>query len=287
MPTLAKYIVDANTAATAPILNFQGFAVGNPYTTFYSGSPAMLATYWGHQLVAKPTWDKYQENCLDALKPNVQMCEALYMEMYLQVGDINPYAVYYPVCTEDSGRRAGRAQRYWFLNHHFANASRELRNMVLGSEEYQPCEDDYATEYANLASVKTALHVKEDLEWAECSYTVHYKQADGRTSMTPIYQYLIDGGYGLNILVYSGDDDAVCGTVGTQDWIWDLGYSVEGRMWQTYEVEEQVAGYATKWTDTKLAFVTVHGAGHEVPTYKPEIALDLWQKYLNGEWTNA
>ena len=45
-------------------------------------------------------------------------------------------------------------------------------------------------------------------------------------SMTPIYNYLIDGKYGLNLLVYSGDDDDVCATVGTQSWIWDLGYDV-------------------------------------------------------------
>jgi hypothetical protein len=66
--------------------------------------------------------------------------------------------------------------------------------------------------------------------------------------MTPIYNYLIDGDYGLNILVFSGmcmacllvvfhlghekfssfagDDDDVCATVGTQDWIWGLGYEV-------------------------------------------------------------
>ena len=77
-------------------------------------------------------------------------------------------------------------------------------------------------------------------------------------------------------------------------------------MYQAYEVAGQMAGYATKWAgtkyhyliwwiaifiliiliDAKLGFVTVHGAGHEVPTYKPEVALELWTKYLNGEWTN-
>jgi len=29
---------------------------------------------------------------------------------------------------------------------------------------------------------------------------------------------------GLNILVYSGDNDAVCATIGTQNWIYDLGF---------------------------------------------------------------
>ena len=40
-------------------------------------------------------------------------------------------------------------------------------------------------------------------------------------SMQDHYKYLIDGGYGLKILVYSGDDDAVCATIGTQAWVSD------------------------------------------------------------------
>ena len=66
MPTLAKQIVDENTnAATTgnPVLNFKGFAVGNPATTFYSAIPAGMETYWGHQLISKPLYDKFEENC--------------------------------------------------------------------------------------------------------------------------------------------------------------------------------------------------------------------------------
>jgi len=288
MPTLAKYIVDQNTAGVNPALNFKGFAVGNPYTTFYSGTPAMLQTYWGHQVIAKPTWDKYTEECLNAIKPNLEVCEFLFMDMYLQTGNLNPYALDYPVCTEDSVAKYGRDQRYWFLKHHLSNSSAALRQAILGDvEKYEPCAEDYATAYANLAEVKKAIHVNDAIEWSMCSYSCRYKQSDGSTSMTPLYNYLIDGGFGLNILVYSGDDDSVCGTIGTQDWIWDLGYEVDGRMWQTYTVNQQTAGYLTKWTDTKLAFLTIHGAGHEVPTYKPAESLDMWARYLNGEFTDA
>lgn len=106
-------------------------------------------------------------------------------------------------------------------------------------------------------------------------------------SMTHIYKYLIDGKFGLKILVFSGDDDGVCPTEGTQSWIWDLGYRTAGRPWQAYTVANQTAGYITKWANTKLAFATVHGAGHEVPTYKPEVALHLWHSYLDGELNNA
>lgn len=142
------------------------------------------------------------------------------------------------------------------------------------------------SKYLNLPEVKNALHVKSDIKWKKCSSSVRYNRADGAVSMVPIYKYLIEGNYGLKILVYSGDDDGVCGTVGTQKWIWKLGNKLEPEdEWQPYLFHNQLVGYYTIWKDAKMGFVTIHGAGHEVPTYKPKVSLDLWARYLLGEWT--
>lgn len=307
MPTLAKEIVDQQkTAAAAEKLNFQGFAVGNPFTTPYSGIPASVETYWGHQVVSKPTYDKWVTSCVDPTKPNTEECEALFIEFYRQVGSLNPYALDYPICLDDSmggAAKYGRAQRLAFFNHWFAGASDDLRDAVglpsmlemggntklnaKATNDYEPCEDVYTTDYLSRDDVKEAMHVKKDIAWEECSYKVRYDEKDGLKSMVPIYQELINGGNNLNILVYSGDDDSVCGTVGTQSWIWDMGYGKPfGQTWSEYTYKGQPSGFITKWTKEKLAFVTVHGAGHEVPTYKPEVALDLFTKYLDGEWTS-
>ena len=43
-----------------------------------------------------------------------------------------------------------------------------------------------------------------------------------------------------------------------------MGYNVSGKMWQEQTYDGQTSGYLTKWADTKFAFLTVHGAGHEV-----------------------
>lgn len=103
--------------------------------------------------------------------------------------------------------------------------------------------------------------------------------------MAPYYNYLIDGGYGLSILVYSGDDDSVCAMSGTDDWLWDLGYeTIDGKYWQEWVVDQQTAGYVTHFKDGALTYATVHGAGHEVPTYKPKQALQLFENYINGVW---
>lgn len=73
MPTLAKEIVDRNADGKQPHLNFKGLAVGNPQTTFYSAIPSGLATYWGHQLISKPTWDSYSTTCLSRDNFNVSV----------------------------------------------------------------------------------------------------------------------------------------------------------------------------------------------------------------------
>lgn len=89
----------------------------------------------------------------------------------------------------------------------------------------------------------------------------------------------------IQILVYSGDDDSICGTVGTQEWIWDLGFDLSSdSVWQPYYVDSIHSGYYTKWENVKLVFVTVRDAGHEVPRYKPVVALDMWHKFLDSSW---
>jgi carboxypeptidase C (cathepsin A) len=105
----------------------------------------------------------------------------------------------------------------------------------------------------------------------------------------------------LQVLVYSGDDDGVCGTVGTQRWIYDLGFPVK-KLWNTWEVDGQTAGYTTDFEtpggkDSRFTFTTVHFAGHEVPTYKPKEALELFKTFgqvnttqviqVNTKYTNT
>lgn len=294
IPTLAKEIVDQNAAGANPKLNFKGFAVGNPYTNVYSGTPAMIDTYWGHQLVAKPLYDQYNAACNGKVSNPVK-CTTITAQISASVGNLNAYALDYPVCVDQSASgkmtKFGRAQRVWFLNSLLESQGLGLKEKAaLGlpaADSYEPCEDDYTDAYLNSVAVKEAIHVQKNIKWNSCSYKLKYNHSDGQVSTAPIYNYLIDGGFGLDILVYSGDDDSVCGTVGTQDWIWSLGYEVAGAQWTPYMVNKQTAGFLTKWTNTKLGFLTVHGAGHEVPTYKPDVALDLFTRFLAGEFTNA
>lgn len=273
MPTLANEIINYNDATESGKLNFKGFAVGNPYTDYYSGVGAEMETYWGKQLLPKPSWDKYVANgCLTVEQQlNNSVCTYMILDFMKKIGNLNPYALDYPVC--------------------LSSQQRAMRTFLHGSEgvaSYEPCEDEFSTNYLNDPAVKKAIHVLDDIEWVECSHTTKYQMADKMLPMEKYYRTILNSKThpDLRVLVYSGDDDSVCGTIGTQKWIYDLGFPVDN-LWTTWMVDGQTAGYSTTFKtpfgkDSRFAFMTVHGAGHEVPTYKPKEALDLFQRYLKG-----
>jgi carboxypeptidase C (cathepsin A) len=273
MPTLADAIIQYNDATEMNKLNFKGFAVGNPYTDYYSGVGAEMETYWGKQLLPKPSWDKYVANgCLTVEQQlNNSVCTYMILDFMKKVGNLNPYALDYPVCLSSQQRAM----------HTFLHGTD-------GVASYEPCEDEFSANYLNDPAVKKAIHVLDDIEWVECSHTTKYQMADKMLPMEKYYRTLLNSKThpDLRILVYSGDDDSVCGTIGTQKWIYDLGFPVDN-LWTTWMVDGQTAGYSTTFKtpfgkDSRFAFMTVHGAGHEVPTYKPKEALDLFQRYLEN-----
>jgi len=60
-----------------------------------------------------------------------------------------------------------------------------------------------------------------------------------------------------------------------------------GKKWETWNEKKsgQIAGYVTQM-EGDLTLITVHSAGHEVPTYQPEAALQALGSYLDGTWFN-
>jgi carboxypeptidase C (cathepsin A) len=291
MPTLAYQIVKYNEQqADASKLNFKGFAVGNPYTDYYSGVGAEMETYWGKQLLPKPTWDKYVANgCLEVTNQfNNSMCSTLILDFMKKIGNLNPYALDYPVCVSQQQIWTTRMlyETSKMYNDEFSNAFLALK------DSYEPCEDNYAANYLNEPDVKNALHVKSSIKWEECSRTVKYEYMDKMLPMEHYYNELLNAvsNKDLRIMVYSGDDDSVCGTIGTQKWLWTLGFPVKkDEYWKVWNVDGQTAGYISQFdtpfsNESRLTFATVHFAGHEVPTYKPKEAFVLFQAYLNNDY---
>ena len=122
-----------------------------------------------------------------------------------------------------------------------------------------------------------------NVTWSECSGAVvdAYDTADFAQSMAPLYADLIARAPALRLLVYSGDDDSVCATLGTQQWIWGLGLPTVAP-WAPWTdgASGQVGGFLARLDG--LDFATVHGAGHMCPATQPARTFQLLASFLNG-----
>jgi len=136
----------------------------------------------------------------------------------------------------------------------------------------------------NQLDVQVAIHANTHLgyNWSECSNILNYDMFDQLIPMEPIYDWLQTNAPHLQITVYSGDDDSVCGSLGTQEWMWGLNRPVLTNWTSWTDPSGQVGGYLVQWQGISL--VTVHHAGHMVPTFQPARALYLLTQYLAGLW---
>ncbi|GJN00719.1 hypothetical protein PR202_ga17918 [Eleusine coracana subsp. coracana] len=110
------------------------------------------------------------------------------------------------------------------------------------------------------------------------SEVVNTHWGDCERSVLHIYHELMQ--YGLRIWVFSGDTDAVIPVTSTR-------YSVDALKLPTvtpwhawYDDDGEVGGWSQGYEG--LTFVTVRGAGHEVPLHRPKQALTLFKSFLAG-----
>lgn len=168
---------------------------------------------------------------------------------------------------------------------------------------YDPCAESYALSYLNDAAVQSAMHVlpaereRASVNFAFCSDPVFnsWSLMDSYADTTRLYTRILQKaghrekttGQPFNVLVFSGDSDGVCGTVGTQHWIYRVANEAGRRqmhLWQPWLMDDgkgQQGGFLTRF-EGNFSFATVHAAGHEVPSYQPKAALALFAAYLDG-----
>lgn len=88
--------------------------------------------------------------------------------------------------------------------------------------------------------------------------------------------------YGYKILFFSGDTDGAVPTLGSRRWITGLGWPIKkDGEWQPWLIDEQVAGYLTRYKG--LDFVTVHGVGHMAPQWKRKEVTTMITDWIHDE----
>ena len=273
---IMKFNKEAKAGEKIPL---KGYFIGNPYVNYTSGWDDQVQTFWGHQRLSKKLWNKYKKRgCVNAdrKKWTKKRCQTLSYELIDSVGKVNPYAISYPMCLKDQ---------------HIKLVSTMTKKNKTKKVKYNPCVDKFTEKYLNKKSVQKSLNVtsKRRIKWEACSNKIKYSMANQWLSTVPYIDSHL-GGVGpedLRVMIMSGTNDSICGTVGTQNWISTLKNIRKTKdEWKQYFVDSQPSGYIAKYKGKKgkkFDFVTVNGAGHEVPEYKPKEAFYVVKKFLDDK----
>ncbi|KAF3617362.1 Serine carboxypeptidase 1 [Capsicum annuum] len=144
-----------------------------------------------------------------------------------------------------------------------------------------PCTDDrVATAWLNNEDVRKAIHAEQTTAtgpWELCTGKIILSHDSG--SMIKYHKNLTTRGY--RAIIYSGDHDMCVPYTGSETWTRSLGYPIVDE-WRPWYVNGQVAGYIQGYANN-LVFLTIKGAGHAVPEYKPREALALYSRWLEGK----
>lgn len=288
-------------------INFQGFMLGNPYVDPYSNFIAEVEALYSHGLLPRPLMQTWRETCANRDSWQSHDCEKVNARIYEIVEPgFNVYALDFPVClpvttssldkNKQNNVRTGDQQQQQHRLLHAADkdaadrtdnaATHQVRTLLSASsihnpsylppeDVYEPCGQLYMREYLSQANVQKAIHVRSDarVDWSPCSpEKINYDLSDVEVSVIDAYKKLVTMGqndeHALRMLIFSGDDDSVCATDGTQAWLYDLGAEPKHHItWKPWKMDGQVAGFWTsfdmKESRSSFAFATVHGAGHE------------------------
>ncbi|CAG7866451.1 hypothetical protein BRARA_I04511 [Brassica rapa] len=263
VPQLAKKINEYNKAFNKPTINIKGFMVGNPDMDKNNDKLGTITYWWSHAMISDTNYNLILRNCNFTADSFSKECNSSIYNAAADFGEIDQYSIYTPKCVR----------------------MKQMRKAVLARQttEYDPCTESYADIYYNRPDVQRAMHANQTAipyKWTACSDPVfnnwNWRLSDN--SMLPIYKELMEAG--LRIWVYSGDTDSVIPVTATRFSISKLNLPVKTR-WYPWYSGNQVGGRTEVYEG--LTFVTVRGAGHEVPLFKPQSALILLKYFLAGK----
>jgi serine carboxypeptidase-like clade 1 len=161
-------------------------------------------------------------------------------------------------------------------------AGAEVQRLGGALNDY-PCGGQRAMKlWLALPEVQAALHVKNG------TAGMAYGPRD-RDDLRPLYAELAKK---YRVVIYSGDVDACVPFVGTEEWTSALAFPVveEWRPWLAGTAQNAsariAAGYVTTYAaapNHNFSFITIKGAGHMVPQFKPVSALQFIERFFHNE----
>ncbi|KAH7669235.1 Peptidase S10 serine carboxypeptidase protein, partial [Dioscorea alata] len=283
VPQLAEKIFDENKkASNENCINFKGFMVGNAWMDDETDMIGMVNYAWSHAIISDELYQTIMTNCDFSNQNNSNnACDTAITDFFQTYRLIDIYSLYTPKCVEQTMTVSSRGLRKIAgIPSKFFKRSESLvlkgwnGNLKAG---YDPCISEYSDVYFNRPDVQEALHAnvtKLPYEWSHCSGVIRAWN-DHQISLLPTIRKLINGG--LRVWIYSGDTDGRVPVTSTRYTLNKLGLN-KTQEWTPWYTSEQVGGWTIVYDG--LTFVTIRGAGHEVPTYTPKQAQQLVKHFM-------
>ncbi|XP_027334977.1 serine carboxypeptidase-like 20 [Abrus precatorius] len=306
VPTLAFEVVKGIDAGVKPKLNLKGYMVGNGVTDEMFDGNALVPFVHGMGLISDDLFEEVNTECKgNFYNPTSDNCAFKLQKVDQDIDDINIYNILEPcyhgtetqkitasyIRLPSSFRKLGETERPFPVRKRMFGRAWPLRAPVRHGivptwpqlnnlNHAPPCTDDeIADTWLNNEAVRKAIHTAQKSvvsSWELCTDIISFDHDAG--SMIKYHKNLTSKGY--RALIFSGDHDMCVPFTGSQAWTRSVGYKIVDE-WRPWMSNNQVAGF-TQGYDKNLTFLTIKGAGHTVPEYKPREALDFYKRFLSG-----
>ncbi|XP_010491452.1 PREDICTED: serine carboxypeptidase-like 35 [Camelina sativa] len=276
VPQLAEAIYDRNKKVTKDShINLKGFMIGNAVINEATDMVGLVDYAWSHAIISDEVHTNIHGSCRfeEETTNKTEQCYNNFKGFMDAYSDIDIYSIYTPVCLSSSSTRKPKI----VVSPRLLTSDDMWDTLPAG---YDPCTEGYAENYFNRKDVQVALHANVTnlpYPYSPCSDVIR-KWNDAPSTMIPIIQKLLTGG--LRIWIYSGDTDGRVPVTSTRYSIKKMGLKVE-LPWRSWFDKSQVAGWVETYAGG-LTFVTVRGAGHQVPAFAPSQSLSLFSHFLSS-----
>ncbi|XP_076917951.1 serine carboxypeptidase-like 34 [Bidens hawaiensis] len=278
IPQLADLILDKNkTISEENRINFKGIMIGNALLDDATDQTGMIDYAWDHAVISDRVYNGVKSKCNFNSSKSSDACDEALNEYFDVYKIIDMYSLYAPSCfnaTSNSTRRAhmhGKVSPRIFIKN---------KGWHVKPTGYDPCQTQYTDSYMNKPSVQAALHAnttKISYPWSHCSDAITYWN-DAPESVLPVIKKLVNAG--IRVWVFSGDTDGRIPVTSTRLTLRKLGLNIV-EDWSPWYTRNQVGGWTVAYDG--LMYVTIRGAGHQVPTFKPKEALQLIRHFLSNQ----
>lgn len=282
IPMLVQEITNGNQVGVNPLMNLQGYIMGNPLTDVYHDLNSRVKFAHRVSILSDELYEDTEEACdgnyidIDPTNSdcvnNISVVNQCLLKIYhaqILENDCNSLEMKRNLLKWD------RSSLGWIRSMDDLRSSPKNNGPWCREYNYLP---SYI--WANDKNVQDALYIREGtkVEWLRCNKSLSYT-----ATVESVVEYHRNLSYkGYQALVYSGDHDLVIPYVGTHGWISYLNFTIS-TLWQPWFVDGQVAGFTETHKNNKylLTFATVKGGGHTAPEYKPKECLAMIDRWLS------